>query len=116
MLDLLAQATPPATQPEVGGLQAFFTSPLFPLLIGLVLIMFISSRSKRKQEKERQDLINNLKKNDRVQTIGGILGSVISTEGNEVIVKVDETNNTKMRFVRSAILRVVTEDTKTETK
>ncbi|MGN6506297.1 MAG: preprotein translocase subunit YajC, partial [Tepidisphaeraceae bacterium] len=67
-------------------------------------------------DKERKDMIAALKKGDRVQTIGGVLGSVVQVDGDEIVVKVDETTNSKIRFVRSAIQRVISDELKTETK
>ena len=51
-----------------------------------------------------------LKRGDRVQTIGGILGTVVETRDGEVLLKVDEGNNTKIRFSRNAIHRVLEEE------
>lgn len=87
-----------------------------PLIIILLVFYFLIFNSKRKQDKQRQSMIDSLKKNDRIQTIGGILGTVIQIDAGEVLVKVDETSNTKIRFTRSAIHRVITDETKTETK
>ena len=67
-------------------------------------------RNKKKQERKAQELRDSLKKGDRVQTIGGILGTVVESRDNEVLLKVDETNNTKLRFTRNAIHRVIVED------
>ena len=71
---------------------------------------------KRKQERQRKDMLSNLKRGDRVQTIGGILGTVIDVRDSEVVLKVDESTNTKMRFARSAIHRVLEDDAKPENK
>ena len=84
-----------------------------PLLIGLGLMIgvfyFVLIRGNRKQQKQRRTLIDNLSKNDRVMTIGGILGTVVSVRENEVVVKVDESSNTKMTFLKKAIQQVLTE-------
>jgi len=53
-----------------------------------------------------------VKKSDRVMTIGGIIGSVVSVGDNEVTLKVDESANVKITVVRSAIQRVLAEDEK----
>ena len=55
-------------------------------------------------------MLDNLKRGDRVQTIGGIIGTVVEARETEVVVKVDETNNTKIRFARKAITRVLEDD------
>jgi preprotein translocase subunit YajC len=51
-----------------------------------------------------------MKRGDRVMTAGGILGSVVEVRDSEVLLKVDESTNTKIKFSRDAIKRVVTED------
>ena len=44
-----------------------------------------------------------LSKGDKVTSIGGICGTVIEAREDEIVVKVDETNNVRMRFARWAI-------------
>jgi preprotein translocase subunit YajC len=53
-----------------------------------------------------------LKKNDRVVTIGGILGVVVNTQAgsDKVTIRIDESNGTRMEVLRSAISRVVNAD------
>ena len=84
----------------------------FPIaLLGLVAFMLISARSQKKREKrEREQMHARLAKNDRVQTIGGVIGTVILVKDNEVVLKVDESTNTKMTFLKSAIQRIVSDD------
>ena len=52
-------------------------------------------------------MVQALAKNDRVQTIGGILGTVIEVGDDSVTLKVDEANNTKMKVAPAAIARVL---------
>lgn len=99
-----ASSTPPAKEPP------FWASPMILPLFLIAIFFIFMSRTKKKQEKQAEDLRNNLKRGDRVQTIGGILGTVVEARDNEVLVKVDETNNTKIRFSRNAIHRVIVED------
>jgi len=72
----------------------------------LVLMYFFSSRSRKKQQTQRQKMLDALNKGDKITTIGGIIGTVVEVKDNEVVVRVDESNNIKMRFVTSAISRV----------
>jgi preprotein translocase subunit YajC len=51
-------------------------------------------------------MLNTLKKGDKVTSIGGIIGTVIEIKDREVVVKVDESSNTRMKFLRSAIRNV----------
>jgi len=113
---LLAQAAPaaPATQPSGPWFADLFRSPMTPL-IGVVLLMYLFMiSSKRKAAKQKNDLLGAIKRGDRVQTIGGIIGTVVEARDNEVLVKVDETNNTKIKFSRKAIQRVLEDDAAAE--
>jgi len=79
------------------------------IFIGLIFVVmyFIMFRGPRKKQQQQKQMISALKKNDKVQTVGGILGTVIEVGENEITLKVDESNNTKMKFLPSAVSRVV---------
>ena len=102
----------PASQPvaDPPWWAKLFGNSMFPLILGMIVILMFMTRSKKSGEKDRLEALKQLKRGDRIQTIGGILGSVLRTEENRVEVKVDETNNTKMWFTRTAIHRVIDED------
>ena len=65
----------------------------------------------KKQEKERKTLLEALKKNDRVLTSGGIIGVIanIREKDDEIVLKVDENSNVRLRLTRSSIVRVLSE-------
>jgi preprotein translocase subunit YajC len=113
-IEFLAQTLPsqptPTPAPETPGWAALMHSPMFPLILGMLLLFMFMSRSKKKDQKNREDMLKQLKRGDRIQTIGGILGTVVRAEESRVEVKVDESNNTKMWFTRSAIHKVVEEE------
>ncbi|MDB5175100.1 MAG: YajC family protein [Phycisphaerales bacterium] len=118
-LTILAQAgatTAPAAKQHPPAWYDFASNPMLPITVGFLILYFFFINSKKKGDRKRQDLLKNLKRGDRVQTIGGVLGTVVEARDNEVIVKVDEGNNTKIKFTRNAINRVILEDDKTETK
>ena len=75
---------------------------LFFVVLMAVLFMLMI-RPQRKQQKEQKQMLQSLKKNDRVRTIGGILGTVMEVREDEVILKVDEQNNTRIHVSVSAI-------------
>jgi preprotein translocase subunit YajC len=110
-VDPSAATTQPAGQPPPTIFQ-LLSGPFMPLLLVLVFLWIFVLRGKRKQENERKGMLDSLKKNDRVETIGGLLGTVVEVRDGEVIVKADENNNTKLRFRRSAIHRVISEEEK----
>jgi len=55
-------------------------------------------------------MVQSLQKNDKVQTIGGIIGTIVDIKDNEITLKVDESNNTKIKILRSAISRNLSKD------
>ena len=100
----------PAGKKDAPGI---FDNPMF-LLIGAMLLMFVfMGRGKRKTEKKRKAMLAELKKGDKVTTIGGIIGTVMEVRDDEVTVKIDEGSNARMRFARWAV-RGVGADSKTE--
>lgn len=111
ILNLLAQATTASTSmPATGGGAApwwFPSSPVIPMVVFAVVVYAVMMRSKKRQDKQKKSALDQLKRGDEIQTIGGIIGTVVEARETEVIVKVDETNNTKMKFSRNAIHRVL---------
>lgn len=82
-----------------------------PFILLFVLMYMFLFRGPRKKQQEHQRMVQSLKKNDRVRTIGGILGTVIDVKDDEIILKVDESNNTKVRIAIGAISKVLSADT-----
>ena len=122
-LHVLAQTSAPSTSttaaPTSNSPPSLFQGPFIPLLLGVAVLYFFVFRAKRNQNKARTQQLEKLKPGQRVQTIGGILGVITQVNDKEVTVKVDETNNVKIKFSRNAIHRVQDEDKdkdKTETK
>lgn len=123
--NILAQTAPTTT--SASGLASPTTTPvatpppwwanaMFIPMILVAVMLFMTSRSKNKQQKQLTDLLGNLKRGDKVQTIGGIIGTVVEARENDVLIKVDETNNTKIKFARKAIHRVLVDDVPTDIK
>ncbi len=110
LIPFLAQAaqTNPTTAPGPTGSPAPSMFLLPALFVGMLVFMMVMSRGQKKREREKkQSLLDNLTKNDRVLTIGGIIGTVSSVRDNEVVLKVDETTNAKMVFLKRAIQQVI---------
>ena len=90
-------------QPVGGGLGS-----ILPLLfIAIVAMLFFSILGQRRERKKREAMISAIKKHDRVQTIGGIIGSIVELKPDTVVLKVDESSNTRITFARSAIQQVI---------
>jgi preprotein translocase subunit YajC len=110
LLNLLAQTTAPSSAPAPtggGGDPLAFWRSFFPLILVLGVFWWIMSRSRSKERQRFQQMLSALKRNDRVQTIGGILATVVDVREDEVVLKVDEASNVKIRVNRSAIKEVL---------
>ena len=113
-----ATVAPGGSTPPVGGAgggagagsqQNPFGPGMFTIVfvvIGAMLLMSIMSS--RREKRRREAMINAIKKHDRVQTIGGVIGSVVEIKPDYVVLKVDESSNTRITFARSAVQQVLT--------
>jgi preprotein translocase subunit YajC len=106
LLTVIAQASQPG-----GAAQAppgLFSSPLLLFAMLGIVFWFMLIRPQSREKKQRAAMLAALKKNDRVVTVGGIVGTVLQVKEDEVTLKVDESSNTKITFIRSAIQTVTT--------
>ena len=106
MIDWLSSFNLLAADPKGGDGAQFFVS-MMPLLILFVLFYVIILGPQRKAAKKHKTMLAELKKNDRVITRGGIMGSVASVEpdGTKVTIKIDD--NTRIPIHRSYIEHVL---------
>jgi len=79
----------------------------FILMIGVFYLLII--RPQQKQKKEMQNMLNNLKVNDKVLTSAGIFGKVVEIDDEKgmVLIRIDEKTNTKVYFQKTAIINVI---------
>jgi preprotein translocase subunit YajC len=98
----------PADDPlGLGSLISGSGLPVAMLMIAIVFYLMIM-RPEQKKRKEMEQLLANIKKNDKIILGSGICGTVVNAEPKSVYVtiRVDESTNTKLRVLRSAIIRV----------
>ena len=88
---------PPATQ-QKPGIPPFIL--IGAMLLFLYLMMF---RGPKKKQQQHSKMVKALQKNDKVKTIGGIIGTIIDIKDDIITLKVDESNNTKIKVVAGAI-------------
>ena len=75
-----------------------------PFILILGIMYFLMIRPQAKRQKEKQKMLGDLKKGDRVVTIGGLHGIIGGFKGKEkktILLKVDK--NTSITVNRSAI-------------
>jgi preprotein translocase subunit YajC len=94
-----------------GGAAAAGGDPTFLyLMFGLIILWFvILIFGQRREAKRKAGMINSLKKHDRVQTVGGVIGSIVEVKPDTVVLKVDESSNTRITFMKSAVVGVIKE-------
>ena len=83
-----------------------FFMMLMLLLVGMIVFSFFGGR---KQKKKRAAMLEALKKHDQVLTRGGVFGSVIEVKTDRVVLKVDESSNTRITVHRDSIEQVTAE-------
>ncbi len=89
------------------------SSPLvqfLPLVLIFVIMYLLLFRGPRKKQQQHKKMVQSLQKNDRVRTIGGIFGTVIDVRDDVITLKVDESNNTKIKVTSGAISSVLLDD------
>ncbi len=78
-----------------------------PLMIIMFAVMyFLIIRPQKTKEKKRQEMISNVRKQDRIVTAGGVHGVVTSVKENEVIIRIDDAKDVKIRIDKSAVTSV----------
>lgn len=94
---VLLQAAPQA--PAQGGGMMMWVM----LLLVFVVMWFFMIRPQRKQQKELEKFRNELKKGDKVVTVGGIYGTVADIQDRTVLIKVD--GETKLRVDKNSLVK-----------
>ena len=113
--DATETTTTTASDPNATGITPQGRGPFGSyqlIFLGLMFVMMylILFRGPRKKQQQHKQMVQTLAKNDKVRTIGGIIGTVVDIKDDEITLKVDESNNTKIKVLASAIGRNVTKD------
>ncbi|MEI8031745.1 MAG: preprotein translocase subunit YajC [Chlorobiaceae bacterium] len=92
--------------PAAGGQAPNQLVTFLPMILIFVVFYFFMIRPQQKKQKEREKVLDSLKRGDRVVTIGGVHGTVagIDTEKKTVLVQVSD--NTKITFDRTAVANI----------
>ena len=81
---------------------------MMAVLFGIMWLLIL--RPQRKRDRQRREMLDRVRKNDKVVTVGGIHGTVRWVKGGEVMLLVDESTNTKLRISLSAITRILSDE------
>jgi preprotein translocase subunit YajC len=102
ILALLLQTQPPATNPILSFLPLIFIVAIFYFLVFMPM---------QRQKKAQQKMLSSLQSGQQVVTTGGIMGTIVSIDGDTLILRV-KPDNVKLQVTRSAVANLVTEETK----
>lgn len=92
--------------PGQGGGDALMSTLLmFVLIIGIFYFMII--RPQQKRAKDREKMIESVKKGDKIITSGGIHGTIAGADEKTFLVQVAD--NVKVKFDRSAVTTIIKE-------
>jgi len=101
-LNYLLAMAPPAGGSGGSG----FISTIIMFGAIFLIFYFMIIRPQQKRGKEREKLLSNLQKGDKVVTSGGLHGTIAGLDEKTVLLQVSD--NVKMKFERSAIANVLT--------
>ena len=91
----------PAYAQAAGG--AGGLSSLLPFLLIFVVFYFFLIRPQQKRAKEHRELVNNVKRGDKIVTSGGLLGTVSKSVEGQESVEVEIAKDVKVSVMRSMI-------------
>ncbi len=76
------------------------------VMLGLIGVMFfVMFRGSKKQEKQVNEMRENLQVGDEITTIGGIIGKIVSIKEETILIETGR-DKVKIRFLRSAVRSV----------
>jgi preprotein translocase subunit YajC len=79
---------------------------LFIIMGGFIAIFyFLLIRPQKKQQRERQSMLDNIKKGDRIQTNGGLLGVVTGVDAKELTLRIAP--EVRVKIARSAVAGIL---------
>ena len=122
---IIAQAAPPAAAASEVATEAASDAPkgglfdnmlmFLPLMLMIMFVyMLLMGKPKQDANRDTSELLKNLKKNDRVVTAGGIMGTVVNNrqDVDHLTIRVDDTSGAKLQVLKQSIIRVIDEEEK----
>ena len=107
IMTLLAVSTLLLAEEGSGSAGQGIMGMLIPMVLIFVVLYFMMIRPQRKKAKEHESMLTSIKKNDHILTNGGIFAIVDKVKEKEIIVKIDEKSDVRMRLAKSAIAGLV---------
>jgi len=90
--------------PSGGGDMVQGLAQFFPLIFIVVIFYFLLIRPQQKRAKETKQMLENLKKGDKIITSGGVYGLIEGLSDKAITIKIAE--NVKIKVLRSSVTAV----------
>lgn len=100
--------SPAYAQAAAGGPGAF--GQLLPFILIFVVFYFLLIRPQQKRAKEHRQLVDNMKKGDRIVTSGGITGKVTKAAEGSDTVEVEIATGVVVNVIRGMVSEVRDKD------
>jgi preprotein translocase subunit YajC len=92
---------------ETTAQQPGIIASLMPLLILFAIFYFLVILPQKKQAKQHQEMVDSLKKGDKIVTAGGIIAEVVKNEEDFIKAKIND--NVEVKITKDAIARKLDE-------
>ncbi len=90
--------------PQGGDSGGSMISTLVMFSLIILIFYFMILRPQQKRQKERQKLLDGVKKGDKITTVGGLHATVLGLEEKTVLIQIAD--NVKVKLEKSAISSV----------
>lgn len=97
---IILQCAPQSGQSGMDSLMG-----LLPFVLIIAVFYFLIIRPQQKRQKERQKLLDSVKKGDKIITAGGVHGLVEGIEDKTLLVKIAD--NVKVKMERSSVATII---------
>ncbi len=81
-----------------------------PIIAIFVLFIWFTSRSQKKRQRQRENMLNDLRVKDDVVTIGGICGRIVRIQDDEIVLRIDPEKDIKITVTKGGIGRKLGEE------
>ncbi|NPA12319.1 MAG: preprotein translocase subunit YajC [Epsilonproteobacteria bacterium] len=88
---------------EAGANQPNLLGSLIPLIILFVIFYFLVILPQQRQAKKHKEMVENLKKGDKIVTTGGIIAEVVKNEQDFIKAKISD--NVEVKIDKAAVAR-----------
>jgi preprotein translocase subunit YajC len=97
-----AMAPPPGA--EVGPVDTLMS--FAPLILLMVIFYFFIIRPQNQKQRDTKEMISNLAEGVRIQTTGGLIGTIVKVKDDELTLEI--ANDVKVKLNRNYVHSIVT--------